>query len=289
MNIDFKPTDELVELLAAATEGELDAEQSGRLNQLVSVDPQARDFYVQYMNLHGMLGWRYGGVPVLEIPMGPPDEPLAPTASSQRPGPLLAIAASLVAIASAAIYFMAGREQPAAVVLHADKVQWGDETRPRTAGAQLPKGRLGFAAGVARLQLESGVVVAIQGPAEFELLGGNAMEMFAGHVRAQVPTAANGFTIHAAGINVIDLGTEFGVRADESGNVEVHVFAGSVKIDGGEVVNAGEARRVTTGSTKMDEIELDEQLFPPIDPPDELFFQPKLVPPPDSDQPDRKR
>ena len=88
MNADYEPSAELADLLVTLTEGDLDESQRARLNELMSEDQAARDYYVSYMSTHAMLEFRHQGPPVLELPSVVPEEGLIPrqrgSASGQR-------------------------------------------------------------------------------------------------------------------------------------------------------------------------------------------------------------
>ena len=58
-----------------------------------------------------------------------------------------------------------------------------------------------------------------------------------------VPPAARGFTIKTSDMDVIDLGTEFGLEVGSGGKAKVHVFDGKVKLNSG----AGDSRELKEG------------------------------------------
>ncbi len=66
-----------------------------------------------------------------------------------------------------------------------------------------------------------------------------------GKLRATVPPQAVGFTIGSPNLDVVDLGTEFGLQVEAEGKTEVHVFKGKV-----ELHNPGADRQVA-GSQQL--------------------------------------
>lgn len=84
--------------------------------------------------------------------------------------------------------------------------------------------------GMMRMLFDSGVEVTIQGPAEFELAGGERMILRSGLLTANVPPGAEGFRVDTPTVQVTDLGTAFGVRLDSDGASHVSVFDGEVEI-----------------------------------------------------------
>lgn len=88
---------------------------------------------------------------------------------------------------------------------------------------------LTLAQGVAELQLPSGVLAVIEGPATFRLAGRNRLHLAGGHSWFRVPGGAEGFTVETPRCEVVDLGTEFGIDLREDHPVSVHVLEGKVE------------------------------------------------------------
>lgn len=84
--------------------------------------------------------------------------------------------------------------------------------------------------GVSRLELDSGVVAVIDGPAELSLIGRNNLQLSSGHAWFQVPENARGFQVTCPDLEIIDLGTEFGIDQREDRSPEVQVLKGRVKV-----------------------------------------------------------
>jgi len=106
---------------------------------------------------------------------------------------------------------------------------WEDGARAQV-GESLPAGSLSLRRGTAQLMLNSGAVVTLHGPAEFELLADNAAAVHRGMLIAWVPPRAHGFTVTTPTAAVTDLGTEFGIRVHDTTLSEIHVFDGSVHV-----------------------------------------------------------
>ena len=84
--------------------------------------------------------------------------------------------------------------------------------------------------GIARLAFANGAGLAIEGPAKMKVVNGDRVEILEGKIAAYVPDEAVGFVVATPGINIIDLGTKFGVEIKPGGGSEVHVFEGQVEI-----------------------------------------------------------
>ena len=83
--------------------------------------------------------------------------------------------------------------------------------------------------GVAEITFGCGARVILQAPAEIDLASDFESMLKRGRMTATCPPGAEGFSVNANGLVIIDRGTEFGVLADELGNTEVHVFDGLVE------------------------------------------------------------
>ena len=100
---------------------------------------------------------------------------------------------------------------------------------PATVGSTLCGGALHLRSGLLELTYPSGVVILLESPARFDLRSTTSLWLAEGNATANVPTPAIGFTIQTPSASIVDLGTEFGVRAG-AGSSDVHVFKGEVLI-----------------------------------------------------------
>ncbi|MCA9021389.1 MAG: FecR domain-containing protein, partial [Planctomycetaceae bacterium] len=96
--------------------------------------------------------------------------------------------------------------------------------------------------GIVRLMMNSGVEVILESPAAFELLHQNSLRLYSGSLAAEVNASAVGFVVETPSQRVVDLGTRFGVRVEQDGSSETHVFQG-------KVVCAEKQYQQTKGST----------------------------------------
>jgi len=101
--------------------------------------------------------------------------------------------------------------------------------------------------GLAEVVTRAGVTLSLEGPARLTLDTSNRAVLHRGHLLAEVPQRAHGFTVQAPRATVVDLGTRFGVSAEADQPTAVHVFQGRVRVDGGpanrssRTLSAGEA------------------------------------------------
>ena len=159
----------------------------------------------------------------------------------------------------------------AATVTRLADCQWPIDAVPLQIGDQLDAGtRIAVKSGLIKLSFECGAEVVLQGPCDFLLESPMLGFLTSGKVTANVPRRAFSFAIRAPGIDVVDLGTEFGLSVDGQGQAELHVFDGEViyrqDAEGSkssDVVHVVENRAVKFGSAaqKPSEIAVDEELF----------------------------
>lgn len=90
-----------------------------------------------------------------------------------------------------------------------------------------------LANGLAEIELIDGARVVIEAPAIIELIHSNAMRLQSGKIVAYVPESAHGFEVLTQGAKIVDLGTEFGVEVQATGQVNTHVFEGEVVLKPG--------------------------------------------------------
>ncbi len=91
-------------------------------------------------------------------------------------------------------------------------------------------GRLTLESGVAEVTFNSGARIFLEGPAVLEVERPNRAFLERGKLTAEVPKPATGFVINTPRVNVVDLGTRFGVSVEKSGDTEVHVMQGVVEV-----------------------------------------------------------
>lgn len=116
----------------------------------------------------------------------------------------------------------------------AESLQQGDVIR-------VPAGRL-------ELRYASGVVVALESPAAYQLVSPTKSRMLLGRLTAEVSEVGRGFSVITPRATVIDLGTRFSVTVDDDGATDVVVFKGQVDVDYGSAGGAdSQAQRLYMG------------------------------------------
>lgn len=93
----------------------------------------------------------------------------------------------------------------------------------------ISNGLLELQSGVVEIAFNSGARVFLEGPAKLSVESENRAFLEAGNLTAEVNSHSTGFTINTPRMNIVDIGTRFGVKVDDTGDTEVHVMEGEVE------------------------------------------------------------
>ncbi len=103
-----------------------------------------------------------------------------------------------------------------------------------------------------------GARVILDSPAFFELLSEDQVALSYGNCSVHAPAGAEGFEVFTPATQVIDRGTRFSVKVDESGLSEVHVIEGLVETFQGEFdrteLSEGEAKRYRVDEQSAEDV-----------------------------------
>ncbi len=133
------------------------------------------------------------------------------------------------------------KDVPAARLARTVDCVWTDEANSPQVGDDLGAGqKLALASGVAEIVFHDGARVLLQGPAAFTVRSPASAVLNRGKCAVTVENPlARGFEIDAPGMVYTDLGTEFGVLVAQSGEQEMHVFRGMVRVERGNDTEKG--------------------------------------------------
>ena len=149
----------------------------------------------------------------------------------------LAVAGMVLATAASLFIFMPlpdtqtqrNNESPAiARLAYTSHAKWG--IKERSQGDRFDEGKVHLETGLARLDFCNGATVTLQGPAEFEIVSPDRTVLTSGILTASVPDSAVGFKVLTPAMDVVDLGTAFGVSVGGDGETDVCVFEGEVEV-----------------------------------------------------------
>ena len=120
--------------------------------------------------------------------------------------------------------------------------------------------------GTLELKFSNGVRSIVQAPARFVFHDPMRLGMNHGIARFEVPGGARGFTVLTPSLNVVDLGTEFGIVERPERMPQVHVFKGRVQVTARQglrasrILNAGVSAAATIAG-RLETIPSDSSLF----------------------------
>ena len=274
MNMVF-PSHEFDDTVAAVCHGMAGDAQMRSLNELLRTNPAARDEYLLRVELHA----RLASDPDLFVSGSTKSNdaavasfgsrstgniiPFLPRASSRRPVMTWAIslAACFLILAAAGLNWFRHHcsRQPTsmavAVLSYAVKAQWAGAADAQAVGCALEPGWLRLKSGLVQVTFYSGARMAIEGPAQVQLISPGEAFCKSGRIMAEVPQQARGFSVGSPQMKVTDLGTEFGLDVNAAATA-VHVFKGNVEYQVAAAMNqnlkAGEASVVDqAGVTRL--------------------------------------
>ncbi len=244
------PDRELRRLVDAWHDGTISREDGLRLEQRLELDPEAMRYLLEISEIEAALPSAAAG---LEIHAVEPSRPRFTAALWLRIAAVFALGlfcGSLLwprdRIKSATAKLPEpATPPPSAVITGMLGVSWDKGAEPQRIGIPAGAEVSSFASGLMELTFASGTRTVIEGPAGFQILGPNSMNLSYGKVVANVPKGAEGFAINSRDGRVVDLGTEFGMNVPrDSSPSTLGVFRGEIEFrprdGGGEVLRLEE-------------------------------------------------
>lgn len=242
---------EMEGLLSVALDGNLTVEQKARLEDLLRSDWECRRFYLESVDQHARL------LTAPAIASGKLNSP--PTIARQsgkRVWIPLTAAAAAIAISTSFLFLVSPKDaktpitleqtgQGCAIISQTLGAAFAEGSLAPAQGTMLSPGHLRLKSGMVKIEFFSGATLLAEGDVDLDIRSAWEVACLKGQVRVRVPPPAQGFRLHAPGMNLVDLGTEFGVRVDAQGSAEVHVFEGEVEAH----PNQAEMRLLTEGQS----------------------------------------
>ena len=128
------------------------------------------------------------------------------------------------------VHFAPVRNNSYGQVMDCYQVAFGDSKSSIYRGQSLSDEPLKLDKGMVKIQMDSGGIVLVEGPAEVRLENNNQVFLIQGKLTAKVPGQALGFIVRTPSASIVDYGTEFGVLVDQYANTEAHVLKGQVEL-----------------------------------------------------------
>ena len=217
---------------ATATEPEV-----ASLEALLASSADARREFLAYSLVHGQLPAaaeaRPGHAAVAEVF---PEVSLPPRRSfvdgmgwlGRVAAVLVTLTAAVATVAWSPRWAAANRKPPLATITDLRFAVPADPETTLREGQGLGAERLAITSGAIKLTLRNGVTVMMDGPADLELVDDMAAFLHDGNVVVRVPKGMSGYRLSTATTEVLDLGTEFAVRAGGNLVTDVQVYEGAV-------------------------------------------------------------
>lgn len=237
-------------------EGALAEDQWPELRAALLESEEARDVYHSYAQIHTLLAEKAHGAHslTLKTPVIPMEDVLAgQRRKSLRYAALSAAAVVVIGLILMRMFFTEPKPAGLAIALSpGSEFTLTDGVGHDAAGEMtMVKGsRLQISQGAVELTFGSGVKSIVVAPADLTMHDDDVLYLNQGTAWFHVPPEAVGFQVITRDLDIVDLGTEFGVRANSGDHDEIHVITGKVKVTARHVrmetatLTAGEARRI---------------------------------------------
>lgn len=266
---------ELVRLCGKLRDEEITDEEIAALEKRLQQSPSERAYYLRFMQIDALLE---KFPPIVEETVA--EESIAggrlihlPVA---RAAGWLAAAALITLVCTVGVQALfpsrGGEEVPRvakrsiATLVFAEDCSW--KKQPFTEGQRLTKGLLQLTSGTAVVRFDGGAEAVLTGPMGLQLDSSTAAMLIHGEVVVRAEEGAEGFILDTPSGRLIDLGTEFAVKVEDSGATELHVHEGEVALGAdfrekpGNVIEAGKAVRLAGNlSAGRSDVALDAPRF----------------------------
>ncbi len=253
---------EFGKLISAVLSNPEDEQVLLELSTRLENNPAEREQYLEYCRLHGDLYFLISSenaeknalddLGVMELNPSPIQHSSA-LEQGRRPDncgqnyrfikSLFGIAASLIAVLtwyslSKPVLSQEGLREPTIVanIVSTEDAIWVE--KGFLPGESLRLGsQLQLVSGIVKVNMPTGAELVLQGPCDLLLKSPERVLLRDGKVSAHVAEWASGFAVETASLKVVDLGTQFAVETDASGNTEAHVLKGNVRIKPVDVID----------------------------------------------------
>jgi ferric-dicitrate binding protein FerR (iron transport regulator) len=273
---------ELLERCERARDGKLSPDETADLEALLQKEPEMRELFARSLLIDAEL--RHD--PRLVRDLSSEDTSTDNVLEFRRSSPVIPLtllATAACVMITVGIHTFVKEAPPSAITNAAPTVasitkshgcRWGGSTLPTAEGSRISAGTFELVEGLATLKFDSGAEVVLEAPATLEIVDAMNCRLVRGTIVADVPKQAIGFTVDTKDAKVVDLGTRFGVSADEDGKYLVHVIEGLV-----EVGHKGEkGMKQVTPERSLDRGLLKKQLNPSLGEDDETNrWQPDVI------------
>jgi hypothetical protein len=253
-------------LCQSMLEGTSTEEEFRALEEILSASPEKRQIFRENFLMHAMLSVEADSFAPAE------SEPKVIRATrhgfSSRRFTIIGAAAAVGMLAALTLKFTDFMKAPTLRITAGPKSKYTVSGNEKAGGGRdklEPGASVVLSEGTLELQFANGVQSIVQAPASFVLQSAEKLSMEIGIARFEVPEKAKGFTVITPRLEVVDLGTSFGVVEQPDEPAQTHVFQGQVTARGRKeekatLLNAGAAVE-DAGQGRLVKVPLDDSLF----------------------------
>lgn len=119
---------------------------------------------------------------------------------------------------------------PAAIVTKIADCRWQGTAALQVGSVLQELQQFRLLQGIAEIRFLGGATVTLQGPSTFAVISPQSTRLQSGILTAYVPPKAVGFQVQTDALQIVDLGTSFGVSVQDNSDTNVSVFSGSVEV-----------------------------------------------------------
>ena len=240
-------------------DGTLSPEDFTRLQETLLTDPTARTLLRQRSQMDATLrDWTLARQSTPLTAWQPSPKPPAP--SSWFSHPIQLTLATAAAITLAFLLWPKEYHSPEAtssgVAMLSQTLDAEFAHSPLRSGDTITPRTIKLTKGLTQIEFFSGATALLEGAAELEIISSWEARCLSGRIRVHVPPAAKGFLIHAPGMKLEDLGTEFALNVKDNSSA-VHVFEGEV-IAHTDRTSSSLKQGMTLGNTTSDFLPISE-------------------------------
>lgn len=207
------------------------------LSRISTEHPELVTTVLDELTIDTFLKWQSGRIveelPLMEVGVTIGQIPSDLNRNRYAIPPWIGMIAATVLIAVGLLVWMSSTTEfvdpVIADVVDQDGFTWTDASTALAADGTIRRGRLSTSGGVYTLQFRDGPTVRVVGKSSLDIKSKMLVQLDYGQATAKVPEGSSGFTIKSAMLEVVDLGTQFGISA-ENGRTDVVVFEGKVDV-----------------------------------------------------------
>lgn len=282
----IKNQDEISELLFRLVDNEISDKDFLKLKDYFSSDPNAKQYYCQFMADYSLLTLRATtsvgeenkessqntilendlwdqlfeaekNAPAIEIPEVEKKPEEVKIVKIEKKVNKISLYAAIISSAAVFLMFIYVYLSPQAVPYEVATLQdsinaQGSSNLPIMTGSRITTDPepIQLSKGVVKFITDDNVEVLLQGPSEFTFISSSEINLNYGKLFARVSEQGLGFAVATPNSKIVDLGTEFGVLSHINGDTEVHMYKGKANLFAGSKSANKTSQLITSGLAK---------------------------------------